>query len=121
MSLEIRSILGRGVLKDERVTFRCVNADTDIGHYVLLRTGSRDGVVNTGVKNAMWFPDKIVQKGDLVVVYTRAGNQSEKALNTGKKAHFFYWGLSAPIWSKDEAGVVLLNAPEWDARLAQDL
>jgi hypothetical protein len=69
----------------------------------------------------MWFPDKLIQKGDLVVIYTRAGTRSEKVLTTGKKAHFLYWDISTAIWADDSAGVVLLHAPDWDGRLAGDL
>jgi hypothetical protein len=120
MNLEIRSLADRGDHQKERLTLRCVN-DTDMGHYALLQTSSRDGVVNTGVKRTIWFPDKLIQTGDLVVVYTRQGTQSEKVLTTGKKAHFLYWGFSVPIWEEDDAGAVLLHAPEWDARLAGSL
>lgn len=120
MNLEIRSIVEKGDRQKERLTLRCTS-DTDLGHYVLLQTSSRNGVVNTGVMRTMWFPDKLIQKGDLVVIYTRAGTQSEKALTTGKTAHFFYWGHSTPIWTDDDAGVVLLHAPDWEGRIASEL
>jgi len=120
MNLEIRSIADKGDAAKERLTLRCTE-DTDMGHYVLLHTNSRNGVVNTGVNHVMWFPDKLVQKGDLVIVYTKPGTQSEKVLTTGKKAHFLYWGYSTSIWRDDAAGAVLLHAPEWEARLAGDM
>lgn len=120
MNLKIRSILERGDRQKERVTLRCTS-DTDIGQYVLMQTSSSGGVVNTDVRQTMWLPDKLIQKGDLVVIYTRSGTQSEKVLTTGKKAHFLYWGIDSAIWSEDHAGVVLLHAPDWQARLAGEM
>ena len=120
MNLSIRSIADKGDPQKERLTLRCL-ADTDLGHYVLLQTDSRDGVPTTGVNRTMWFPDKIIQTGDLVIIYTKPGTRSEKVLTTGKKAHFFYWGFATSIWTDDESGAVLLYAPEWDAKLAGSL
>lgn len=117
MNFEIRSLLGRGVYEKERVTLRCLN-NADLGQYLLLRSESEDGLITTGVKNTLWFPDKSIKKGDLVVVYTKIGVQSEKMLSTGSKAHFFYLGASMPIWKNDEDGAVLLHAPKWQFKLA---
>jgi hypothetical protein len=120
MNLEFRSIVERGDHSKERITLRCLG-ETDLGHYVLLQTSSREGVASTDVLRTMWFPDKIVEKGDLIVLYTKSGYNSEKVLKTGKKAHFIYWDIPKPIWSDKETAVVLLHAPNWEARLVEDL
>ena len=80
-----------------------------------------EGQVNTGVSSTFWFPDKEVQTGDLVVVYTKEGKASEKLLESGKRAHFFYWGRSAPQWASSSHGVVLLHAPEWQGAGASEV
>lgn len=120
MNITLRSVISRGDYQKERVTFRC-NADTDVGQYLFLQTDSNDGLPTTGVKRTFWFPDKTVRKGDLIVLYTRSGTQSEKVLTTGSKAHFFYWGVPVPAWREDGISAVILHAPEWDAGLVDDL
>ena len=115
MNIELRSIVERGNLAKERLTLR-VLVDTDVGNFVVFRTGRDGDSVTTGVSETFWFPYQRVNKGDLVVLYTKSGSTLSKPLSTGKVAHFFYWGLSSPIWSDDNASVVLLHAPEWEGK-----
>jgi hypothetical protein len=40
---------------------------------------------------------KAVEAGDLVVLYSKPGTQSQKKLNNGTAVHFFYWGVGGTI------------------------
>ncbi|MBD9479854.1 hypothetical protein [Pseudoxanthomonas sp. PXM02] len=117
MSLSIESFTGEGDLKNERILIRA-NDEVDIGDYVLMRSKKNlSGDATSGPKSAFWFPDVTINKGDLVVVYTRAGNPSVKRLKSGVDAHFFYWRKERPIWGKEDANIaVLLEAPHWESR-----
>lgn len=112
MNLEIKSIADKGDPKKERLVLR-VKQDGNVGYFLVLCTGFSEGQVNTGITSTFWFPDKEVRAGDLVVLYTKAGTASEKTLESGFKAHFFYWGRAAAQWQSSERGVVLLHTPEW--------
>ena len=112
MKVKITSIADPGVLAKERIVMK-VLSDTDIGVYAIFEANYRDGNITTGVKDVFWFPDKSVSAGDLVVLYTKQGNQNEKLLEGGNKSHFFYWGLGNPKWKTTSTAPVLLEVSNW--------
>lgn len=114
MNLQISSIADKGVAEKERLVLR-VLVDSDLGDYVMLQTGfnEKTGDVTVHVYHAFWFPFKKLAAGDLVALYTKDGNNSEKQIAGGKIAHFFYWGLTGAIWASQSKAPVLLHAPEW--------
>jgi hypothetical protein len=120
MRIELQSIRDKGVLQRERLILKVVGT-TDIGKYVLLQTGYYEDSVTTTVHKAFWFPDKRVHSGDLIVVYTKPGRESDKALENGTTSHFFYWGLNKPIWEEEGTACVLLYAPQWDGKSPEEL
>lgn len=107
MKVEIRSFAEAGELTKERLILKA-SSDLDIGDYAVFCSGiSDEGNPTSGRKRAFWFPDYAVKAGDLVVLYTKKGSQSKKAWKSNT-AHFFYWGLEAPIWVPPKCAVVLL-------------
>jgi hypothetical protein len=66
-----------------------------------------------GFKRAYWFPNQKVRVGDLVALYTKQGESSKKALNDGRTAYFYYWGLKEPQWADASKGAVIVHSPEW--------
>ena len=116
MTIKFESFADAGDLEKERVVMKAVT-DTDIGQFALLRTlVNSAGNPTTGVTNAFWFPDKPINAGDLVVLYTKVGTPSEKALDSGKRAHFLYWGLSSSLWRNKTVAAVLLHVDEWSSK-----
>jgi hypothetical protein len=65
-----------------------------------------------GSKMAYWFPYKQVAAGDRIVVYTKAGVDSERTAGS-ETLHFFYWGQTEPFWN-DKRGVVVLKSASWN-------
>ena len=120
MKIEIKSIANKGVIDKERIVLKALS-DADIGDYLLIQAGFSNGEVTVATYKTYWFPYKAVAAGDLIVLYTKYGKESDKELNQGKKAHFFYWGLEAPIWNKDDRAPVLLHAPEWVSKAPSEL
>ena len=113
MKLKITAIRDAGNLQKERVVMK-VESSCDVGEFLLLQTGFRNGSVTTGVRNTFWFPDKSVGTGDFVVVYTKAGTASERDFKD-VKSHFFYWGRSEPVWRNSNIKPVLMHAPDWES------
>ena len=120
MNIKLKSIADRGNSQKERLVIRVLQ-DTNVGYYLVLCTGYSDGQVNTGITSTYWFPDKEVKAGDLIVLYSKSGTTNEKVLESGSKAHFFYWGQSQSLWSSANRGVVLLHAPDWQGSGAEEL
>ena len=108
MNLEFSSIASAGALSDERIALKAT-ASFDLTRYaIFVCTSSPDGRVAGGnVPNAFWFWSKKVSPGDFVVVYTKSGTTSEKKNNDGTTSHFFYWGLSSPIWTAGRIPVIV--------------
>ena len=103
----------------ERIVLKA-RGTTDVGEFAVFRTTVASGVVTTGVLNAFWFPDKTVEPGDLVILYSKGGTQSEKRLPSGRTAHFFYWGAGPAIWSEDGVAPVLLHVDQWNSYLPDE-
>ncbi|MFY7867162.1 hypothetical protein [Roseateles sp.] len=122
MNLKLRSVAGKGVAEEERLVIDVLR-ECELGEYAVFHTGFsvETGNVDIGVSNTFWFPNKEVRNGDLVVLYTKRGRSSEKALENGRKAYFFYWEKTGPLWSADDKAAVLLHAPEWEAKGAGSL
>ena len=120
MNLKLSSIADLGDLRNERIALRVLR-ETNTGEYAILLTGVADGKAAIDVKSTFWFPDKVVQEGDLVVVYSKPGTQSQKTLANGNRAHFFYWSHSGSIWNTPGIGAVLLYAPSWESASATEL
>lgn len=120
MNIEIQSIADKGNHEKERLVLK-VLSDSDIGDYLLAQTGYSEGSVTIGVHHTYWFPYKRVSAGDLVVVYSKTGKDSEKELKQGTKAHFFYWGIGTAIWNRSDRALVLLHAPEWVSKSPDEL
>ena len=121
MNLIIKSIKNAGIVKDERLVLKVLK-DDDIGNYVIFKTTSfEDNSVTNKVRHAYWFPDKDVQTGDLVVLYTKSGKNVERYNDkSGHTSHFFYWGMKETIWGEKTDSAVLLEVGEWENKSASD-
>lgn len=117
MQLEIRSFADAGDIAKERVVLRALSS-VDIGNYVILRSKTDvSGDPISGAKSAYWLPDVVVAKGDLVVLYTKAGKASKKELESGRTAHFYYWHQVQPIWGAEKMNTaVVLLTESWAAK-----
>lgn len=113
MMLKVTSIRERGNLDKERVVMKA-ESTTDIGDYLLLNSGYKNGSVTNRIGATYWFPDKEVNAGDFVILYTKKGTDSEKPFNN-VKSHFFYWGKDEPLWTGDDNSAVLMYAPIWES------
>lgn len=120
MNLKLKSIADKGNPQKERLVIRVVN-DTDVGEFIVMRTGFVDDAVNIGVESTYWFPDKSVKAGDLVVLYSKAGTIKDRPLERGGNVHFFYWGQPTAVWRNPNTAAVLVHAPVWESANAEEL
>jgi hypothetical protein len=108
MNLEIVNIENAGELARERLVLKA-SADLDVGVYVVFRGRNigEEKIQSGRQDEAYWFPDKQIKSGDLVILYTKVGTTSEKVLDTGRTARFYYWQLDHAIWTKGHSPVVI--------------
>jgi len=120
MRIEIQSVADRGNLEKERLVLK-VKSSTDIGDHLVLQTGFSAGEVTVEIYNAYWFAYRPVSAGDLVVLYTKSGQEKIRDLKQGGRAHFFFWGLDSAIWNRLDRAPVLLHAPQWTSKAPDEL
>jgi hypothetical protein len=120
MALSISTIKGIGDLTNERVVL-IADSETDIGKYLLLQTMGDEQAIYALTYASFWFPDKMVEEGDYVVLYTKKGSQKNKDRSDGKKTHFFYWDKMSPIWNKQETGAALCRIADYKRFLTAGL
>lgn len=115
MNLKFSSIADAGDLLKERLVLKA-GGPVALGDYlVMLSTVNSEGSPYAGSHTIYWFPDGNVKSGDQVILYTKAGTSSKKALEQGATAHFFYWGLGAPVWRASEGNrAIILRSAEWE-------
>lgn len=113
MKLELRSIQDRGIAGKERIVMKA-RSKLDVGQFAMLQAGYSNGGVNSETNDCYWFPDKIIEEGDWVVLYTKAGRDKEKIQKSGATAHFFYWGRDSSKWKSKSLVPVILQVDSWD-------
>jgi hypothetical protein len=114
MRLKIRGLRDAGVLPKERLVLEAAQ-NGDIGAYAVFCTRLLStGDISSEVEQTFWFPDKKVQAGDLVVLYTKQGSQHERQNEDKTTTHFFYWNLDTPLW-KGSVAPVVVSLRDWEA------
>lgn len=112
--VKIKYISDGGIAGKERLILAVTAAD-DMGQYLIFSTKeTAPGHISSTPKNVYWFPDKPVRAGDLVVLYTRSGEQSQVSNKNGTTTHFFYWGLGGTIWNNPNDSAAILKVEQWD-------
>jgi len=54
-------------------------------------------------------------KGELVALWSQAGNNTAVKNDAGTVVHRFYWGLKTAVWNNDGDCAVLLHVPRFQA------
>jgi hypothetical protein len=120
MNLKIRKVTDANSLDGERVAF-AVNEDDFLGAYVVFKTKKvGEEQFSNKTEHTYWFPDREVKKGDLVVLYTKAGTNIERKNTDGTTTYFFYWYLDSPIWATTDDAIVLARLQDWEFQHVND-
>ena len=113
MNVEIRAVRDKGDLNKERLVIKVLSND-DIGQYLVLDTTYLpNGRISNKVQHPYWFPDKQVNEGDLVVLYSKVGTNYSKDFEDGTQTHFFYRGLEKSVWNESGDCAVVFKVAEW--------
>jgi hypothetical protein len=107
IKLRLVNLENVGDAGNERVVLRAAE-DLNLNKYAVFRCRiTKDGYpAAKGFSGGYWFIGKDVKASDFVIIYTKIGTEGEKSSEDGKfTSHFFYWGISTPIWPGHIAAV----------------
>lgn len=94
--------------------------DCEMGRHLISKVGFSDANQEpVRCKQAYWFPDQKVKKGDFVWLYTRAAEAGEQdSWNSGPKSitYTFFWGLDTGVWDKEWEYIVIAEAAMWTGK-----
>ena len=90
-----------------------VNANCDIGDYLLTDTTYNELLQPSNKhRHVYFFPPHEVKKGDIVFLYSYAGENSVGKGGAGTyHVHRFYWNLRESVWNKTGDLAYLIKAP----------
>ena len=117
MNLEIIQIADRGVITKERVVLSVLR-DTNLTYYaVFLTRYATASTVENGGLSAFWFPAQQVSAGDLIVLSTGYGVNTDSSGPIGivrsPVTHYCYWGLNRTVLNTPQDCVVVVEIGEW--------
>ncbi len=106
MILKAKYVRHEADLQEERIIFEATS-DGDIGDHIVLRAQSSGTGVHGGGLDAYWVPNKSVNSGDLVVLYTKKGENSHKKWKDGSRTWYLYWGRESASWQSPFVPVLM--------------
>lgn len=113
MNIEVVDIKNRGERNKERLVLKALS-DLDIGYYIVFQTTKTgENTFSGNPERVFWFPDKEVEEGDLIVLYSKKGKNSSRQNKSGNTTHFFYWGQEPPIYKDEKKMAVVIEAKGW--------
>lgn len=118
MNIAIDYIKDSGNLDKERIVFAVKN-DEQLGKYLIAESVLLDNArFSANLNNIFWFPDQELKQGDVVVLYTKSGNNNISVNEDGSTTYYYYWGLTQPHLNDNKPCVVLFDA-SWEVRAIQ--
>lgn len=120
MKLKLDNILDAGNLEKERVSLKA-GAAVNIGKYLLAKgTELDEKSVANRISDVFWIPDREIKDGDLVVIYSKKGKDTERKNDDGTMSYFFYLGAMSPQWVGKNTGALVLEISEWMFKKSTD-
>ncbi|MEE9466058.1 MAG: hypothetical protein V3W14_10860 [Candidatus Neomarinimicrobiota bacterium] len=114
MKIKINYVSDAGILKDERLVLEAIG-DDDIGSYIIADSTYTSGTtISNKLRHTYWIPDKQVSKGDIIVIYTKKGQNKSRPNDAGGETHFFYWGLERTVWNMGHDVATIFKIAEWE-------
>lgn len=113
MNIKLLKILDAGVSGKERVYLKATAADNLGSYFIFDLKQITPSKISSRPKSIYWFPDKKINTGDKILLYTGIGKNVQSS-EDDVTTWFFYWGKPAPLWSEPDRGALLLKAEDWN-------
>ncbi len=117
MNIKIQEIKDRGNIEKERAVF-VVQTDCELGSFFAFKTQKMEveGQVSSDIKHPFWFPDQAVKKNDIIVLYTKSGNDKQKQNSDSTTTYFYYMDEKSSIYGNEEDRILLVHSDSWSVK-----
>lgn len=113
MKFNLQGLKNPGDVEKERVVIEILE-DGNVGQLLVASTiQADDNSVSPRISNPYWIPDQDVKKGDLVIVYTKSGQKSNRKNETDSYSYFFYIGMDSSIYDESNKTTVVFDISNW--------
>lgn len=116
MDIKIRLLLDKNG-NNERIVLDVVKK-TNLERFIIFDTTyDENGVESDKNRHSFIFPCKDVEKGDIIVLYTKKGKNRTTTNHKGVPLHIYYWGLDCQVWNNDEDEALLVHVDDFERKL----
>lgn len=102
MNISVINIFDRMDISHERIVL-LANEDCNIWPYILFNNESE----SDAKRFSFIFPNKEIEKGDFITIYSKKGTPSIQSVMNGRKNHIFYWNSERCIWNKSRKALLI--------------
>lgn len=118
MKIKIRGVVDFKKQPSEKIVLDVLE-NCDIGEYLIFDTTyTKDGKISNKLRHSYWFPDQIVKKGDIIVLYTKEGSNTSTINANGTRNYFYYWNLKNSVWNDEGDCALLMHIDKWTHKKA---
>lgn len=103
-----------GFFAEERIIFR-PSSRLNLMEYVIvpMKGGHSPNDAEDLNTDVFWFPDKEVEPGDFVLLYTKSGNDHSFTDSEGNEVHVLYWNKERAVWRDPSTAAAVLKVSDW--------
>ena len=112
--LQFVNVAEPGFYVEERVVLR-PSIRVNVMDYALvpMKGGPTPSNAEDLNSDVYWFPDKVVEAGDFVLLYTKCGTDYTFTEPSGHEVHVFYWGKERAVWKDSASAIAVLRVSDW--------
>ncbi|MDY4374014.1 hypothetical protein [Pectobacterium carotovorum] len=114
MKFKINWLKEPGNIEKERVVIEILE-DGNAGDLIVTSTVQQgENEISSKIKNPYWIPDQDVEKGDLIIIYTKKGRKSNRTNSDNSSSYFFYIGMDEPLYNESNETAVVFDISDWE-------
>lgn len=117
MNLKIRGVFGEK-LDNERIVIDVLENSVPKENYILFDTTYDDkGKISNKHRHPFFFCTNQVNKGEVIVIYTKQGDDYISKSSKQTKMYVLHWGLGVCVWNNNKDNALLAHVTEYVGKI----
>lgn len=117
MKLKIRDVYGEN-LEDERIVIDVVSDSENQENYILFDTTyNAKGEVSNKHRHPFFFKTTKLKKDEVILIYTKKGDNYLAKSSKQTKMYVLYWGLDACVWNNNKDNALLVHYDDYIGKI----